>query len=269
MIRRVRALAIGLLAVPLLVACGDMQDGDAGEVELVEGAPSQPGYPEATLQIESPEPGASFEDGTVEAQLSVDAFALGESTEGADERGLAISEKGQHVHFIVDNEPYRAIYDLEQPVEVSDLEPGRHVLRAFPSRQWHESVKEEGAFGVTWFTVGEDGGVEGWEPGQPLLTYSRPKGTYSGSDADSIMVDFYLDDVAIGPEDDEHSVRLTVDDSMTWTLTEWVPHYVLGLGEGDHTFRLELMTPDGSVAPGAFNSTEREITVESGDEGGG
>lgn len=266
MFRRVRALAIGLLVGPLLVACGEMQDDE--EVELVEGTPSQPGYPEATLQIEAPEPGASFDEGTVQAQLTVDGFALGEGTEGAADRGLAISEKGQHVHFIVDNEPYRAIYDVEQPVEVSGLEPGRHVLRAFPSRQWHESVKEEGAFDVTWFTVGEDGDLEGWDPEQPLLTYSRPKGTYSGSDADSVMVDFYLDNVTIGPEDDEHAVRLTVDDSMTWTLTEWAPHYVVGLGEGDHTFRLELMTPDGSVAAGPFNSTERVITVEGVEDGG-
>lgn len=267
MTRRVLALTTGLAAAVLFAACGgEMETGP--EVDLVEGTPSQPGFPDATLEIEAPEPGASSEEGTVEAQLALEGFELGASTPGLGERGLAFSENGQHVHFIVDNEPYRALYDLGEPVEVSGLEPGRHVLRAFPSRQWHESVKSDGAFAATWFTVGDDGDVEAWDPDAPLLTYSRPKGTYAGADADSVMVDFYLSNVEIGPGDDEHAVRLTVDDSLSWTLTEWAPHFVLGLGEGEHTFRLELLTPEGSVAPGPFNSSERVITVEADDGGG-
>lgn len=266
MVRRVRALAPALLAA-FLLACGGQTETDR-EVELVEGSPSEPGFPEASLQIETPEPGASYEEGTVEARLSLEGFELGASTPGLEDRGLAFSENGQHVHFIVDNEPYRALYDLGDPVEVSGLDPGRHVLRAFASRQWHESVKSDGAFAATWFTVGDDGEVEAWDPEAPLLTYSRPKGTYAGADADSVMVDFYLSNAEIGPGDDQHSVRLTVDDSLSWTLTEWAPHYVLGLDEGDHTFRLELLAPDGTVVPGPFNSTERVITVESDDGGG-
>lgn len=266
MVRRVRALVPALLAA-FLLACGGQTEADR-EVELVEGSPSEPGFPEASLQIEAPEPGASFEEGTVEARLSLEGFELGASTPGLEDRGLAFSENGQHVHFIVDNEPYRALYDLGDPVEVSGLDPGRHVLRAFASRQWHESVKSDGAFAATWFTVGDDGEVEAWDPEAPLLTYSRPKGTYAGADADSVMVDFYLSNAEIGPGDDQHSVRLTVDDSLSWTLTEWAPHYVLGLDEGDHAFRLELLAPDGTVVPGPFNSTERVITVESDDGGG-
>lgn len=267
MARRVRVLATGLLAA-LFLACG-VETETGQEVELAEGTPSEPGFPDASLEIESPESGASVEEeGTVEARLTLEGFELGASTPGLEERGLAYSEDGQHVHFIVDNEPYRALYDLDDPIEVTGLEPGRHVLRAFASRQWHESVKSDGAFAATWFTVGDGGEVEDWDPDAPLLTYSRPKGTYAGSDADSVMVDFYLSNVEIGSGDDEHSVRLTVDDSLSWTLTEWAPHYVTGLEEGDHTFRLELLTPDGSVAEGEFNATERTITVEAGDGGG-
>jgi hypothetical protein len=102
------------------------------------------------------------------------------------------------------------------------------------------------------------------DPGAALLTYSRPKGTYEGADADSVMVDFYLTNVELGP--DAHSVRLTVDDSLSFSITDWAPHYVLGLPDGEHTFRLELLDPAGTLVPGPFNSTERVITV-SGTQG--
>lgn len=123
-------------------------------------------------------------------------------------------------------------------------------------------MKGDGAFASTWFAVGDTAGGQGRDPEAPLLTYSRPKGTYSGADADSIMVDFYVSNVEIGPGDDQHRVRLTVDDTLSWSLTKWAPHYVLGLAPGEHVFRLELLTPEGSVAPGPFNATERVITVE-------
>lgn len=260
MSRYVRAAAC--LAAAILAGCaGDR--GDASEVQLVEGTRSEARFPDARLQFDAPEPGTAVDTGAVQARLSLEGFPLAEPTEGVEQRGLAFSEKGQHVHFIVDDEPYRALYSLEGSVEVSGLEPGLHVLRAFPSRSWHESVKSEGAFASTWFTVGDTAAAESWDPGAPRLTYSRPKGSYSGSAADSIMVDFYLTNVRIGAGQDQHKVRLTVDDSLMWTLTRWAPHYVVGLPSGEHSFELELVQPDGSLVPGRFNATERVISVES------
>lgn len=260
-------LLVGALAV---AACGgaEQADGD-GEVRLVEGQRSEPGFPDASLTVESPEPGTVLKGDTVAARLSVEGFELTATTSGADTRGLAMSDRGQHVHFIVDNRPYRALYDLSGPIRVSDLEPGTHVLRAFASRQWHESVKTAGAFDATWFVVGDSARAGEWDPDAPLLTYSRPKGTYSGAGADSIMVDFHLRNVQIGSGPDQHAVRLTVDDSLSWELTRWAPHYVLGLAPGDHTFGLELLSPEGTVVPGPFNTTERVITVEGAAGAGG
>lgn len=265
---RARAVAASLLAASALVACGGGTD-TGRQVEFVEGTRSQPAFPDASLQVRAPRPGAALQRDSVGVRLALEGFELKATTPGAGQRGLAMSEKGQHVHFIVDNRPYRAVYDLSDPVRISGLEPGRHVIRAFPARQWHESVKSEGAFATTWFTVGDTADAASWDPGAPLLTYSRPKGTYAGAAADSVMVDFYLTNVRIGPGGDRHKVRLTVDDSLTWTITKWAPHYVVGLGPGDHTFRLELITPAGDVAAGPFNSTERVITVEEASGGGG
>lgn len=266
---RSRGTAWLLVAALAVTACGGGEQAGADDgVRFVEGERAEPAFPEASLTIDAPAPGTVLEGDTLEARLSVDGFELAAPTPGADARGLALSDRGQHVHFIVDNQPYRAIYDLSGPVRVSGLEAGTHVIRAFASRQWHESVKSPDAYAATWFVVGDTAGAGEFDPDAPLLTYSRPKGSYSGAGADSVMVDFYLRNVEIGPAADQHSVRLTVDDSLSWEITRWAPHYVLGLAPGEHTFRLELLGPDGSVVPGELNTTERVITIE-GQGGGG
>ena len=260
--------AVGVLLVTALVAVGC--GGDAAErVRLIEGERSPAPDDPVRLSFQLPIPGTLAPDGALGARMTLTGFRLGEPTPGAEDRGLALSDDGQHVHFVVDDEPYRAVYDVSNRVGVEVAESGLHLLRAFPSRQWHESVKSENAFAATWFYVPPGDPVTDtargpepvYDPEAPLLTYSRPKGTYTGSGADSVMVDFYLTNVAIGPEPGDHSVRLTVDDTLSWDLTRWVPHYLLGLPDGEHTVELELIAPDSTVVEGPFNTTERTITI--------
>ena len=61
--------------------------------------------------------------------------------------------KGNHIHVILDNQPYEAYYDINQPFELRNVTEGKHTLRVFPSRPWHESYKNEGAFQMVEFTV--------------------------------------------------------------------------------------------------------------------
>lgn len=257
-------LVLGLVVLLGAACTPEQETSEAGvEVRLVEGTRSEPGFPDAHLSFDAPNPGVVIPDTAVHADLDLTGYELAVPTEGAEIRGLAMSDRGQHVHVILDNEPYRAIYDAEQAVDFTGLTPGLHVLRAFPSRQWHESVKTPGAFARTYFFVGDTTDGPAFDPEAPLLTYSRPKGTYEGAAADSIMVDFYLTNAELGR--DAHSVRLTVDDTLGFSITTWAPHYVLGLSDGQHTFKLDLLAPDGTVVPGPLNTTERTITVARGE----
>ncbi len=61
--------------------------------------------------------------------------------------------KGNHIHVILDNQPYEAYYELNQPFELRNVSEGKHTLRVFPSRPWHESFKNDGAFQMVEFTV--------------------------------------------------------------------------------------------------------------------
>lgn len=239
-----------------VLGCGGAEETGVRIVPGMQGVwPSQ----NTALAIMAPASGSVVQN-PVRVEFLVQNFEAGAPTAGADARGIAVSEEGQHVHLIVDNEPYIAVYDLSVPYELPELSPGPHTIRAFPSRQWHESVKAPGAFEMVQFYVGEQRGDLPLRPGAPVLTYSRPAGTYTGADADSILLDFYVRNAELGPNG--HKVRVTVDGAATELIAAWIPYYLLGLEPGEHTVRLELLDPAGRAVPGAYNVTERVITVE-------
>jgi hypothetical protein len=85
--------------------------------------------------------------------------------------------KGNHIHVILDNQPYEAYYELGQPFELRNVVEGKHTLRVFPSRPWHESYKNDGAFQMVMFTV--KGGGDASKPtttnsGQIVSSPSAP-----------------------------------------------------------------------------------------------
>ena len=65
---------------------------------------------------------------------------------------------GNHIHVILDNQPYEAYYNLDQPFELRNVTEGKHTLRVFASRPWHESYKNTGSFQMVTFTVTGGGG---------------------------------------------------------------------------------------------------------------
>lgn len=210
--------------------------------------------------------------------------------------------KGNHIHVILDNEPYEAYYELEQPFELRNLMEGKHTLRVFASRPWHESYKNEAAFQMVTFTVKGGGDAskptttnsgqtmannnsaaspspspsstrEGKDmhaskgsevdPTRPLLTYSRPKGEYKDAEADPIMIDFWLTNAKLRGDGGEYRVRYIIDNDDPRFIEKWEPIWLSGWLSGKHTVRLELLDKaDMPVANGIFNTTTREITVE-------
>jgi hypothetical protein len=61
---------------------------------------------------------------------------------------------GNHIHVILDNEPYEAYYNIDGPAfELRNVSEGTHTLRVFASRPWHESYKNDGTFQMVTFTV--------------------------------------------------------------------------------------------------------------------
>ncbi len=279
------ALPLFLLVLPFLLLSGCGQEGDPEGMEEVlprngvhadlddEGlagvrllrlATAGPEYPNARLGLLSPESGARIAEGeTLELTFALTGFELDVPTPDAEDRGLARAH-GQHVHLVVNDGAYRAIYDLSEPVVVEGLPAGTHVIRAFPGRDWHEGVKTPGALVQRRVVVGEgEPTLPPPEEWGPTLIYSRPQGGYVGTDADSILVDFYLSGVRLS--EDGTRVRLQVNGIREFLIHDWAPHVLVGLPAGEHTLRMDLVGADGARIRSPFTPVERTITVERDD----
>jgi hypothetical protein len=249
-----------------------------------------------TLHIMSPAKDAIINGSTVEVKLHLTGELKGYMPHKDPATG-----KGNHIHVILDNQPYEAYYELGQPFELRNVVEGKHTLRVFPSRPWHESYKNEGAFQIVTFTI--KGGGDASKPtttkdGQmmasptkgpaasaspkparegkdvaksnagdvemtkPLLTYSRPKGDYSGADADPIMIDFWLSHGKLQSDGGEYRVRYSVDGGVARFIDNWNPIWLSGWTGGKHSVKLELVDKSGNLVDnGGYNSTTREINV--------
>lgn len=175
---------------------------------------------------------------------------------------------GPHLHVLLDNHPYQAVYDLSQPLVFDDLEPGTHTLRTFASRPWHESFKNEGAYAQVTFHVLTKTQENSPDPKLPLLTYSRPQGSYG---AEPILLDFYLTNAPLhlvareDKKDDiaDWRIRCTIN-GKSFLLDQWQPVYLKGFKLGKNWVQLEFLDEKGNPVPNVFNNTARIVTYEPG-----
>ena len=247
-----------------------------------------------TLKIIEPKADSTVSSSTVKVELQ-----LSGDLKGYKPMMDEATHTGNHIHIILDNQPYEAYYNINQPFELRNVADGEHTLRVFPSRPWHESFKNKGAFAMVKFTVKNGGGdstkpattnsgqpmsnanananpsatPEGkdmqpsnagssFDPKKPVLTYSRPKGEYKGPDTDAIMIDFWLTNAKLVGDGGEYRVRYTVDNGDAKYIDKWGPIWLSGWTAGKHTVKLELVDQSGvTVDNGGYNATSRDITI--------
>ena len=219
-----------------------------------------PTFPGASLALPGVEEGAVLEAGNVPFAFEVADYTLGDQTSDAGTNGLANSAKGQHIHLILNNDPYSAHYEASFEKE---MEEGHYIALAFLSRSYHESLKNPEAVVLTQFFVGEEGGEDEADLTAPHLFYSRPKGTYKGADTEKLMLDFYSANVDLSA--DGNKVRATILGNE-FIFTEWIPYVIEGLPLGEIEIQLELIDAEGNVVPGPFNTVTRTVTLEPADE---
>ena len=209
------------------------------------------------VTIISPKADETFNSTSVSVKLEVKDLSVFKD----DKLGL-----GPHLHLILDNEPYQAVYNTEEPVILTNLAPGTHTLRVFASRPWHESFKNDGAYAQTSFNILTKTNNNNPDSNLPLLTYSRPTGTYS---AEPIMLDFYLTNAPLhsvarkNPDDDikDWRIRVTIN-GESFILDEWQPVYLSGFVKGNNWVQLELLDEAGDNIENAFNNIVRLVNYQ-------
>lgn len=207
------------------------------------------------VKILSPKFDEILSDDTVTVKLSVDNLPLFKSALGL----------GNHLHVILDKQPYQGVYDLNQPLVLKNLSPGTHSLRVFAARPWHESFKNEGAYDRVTFHVLTTTAENNPDPQKPLLTYSRPSGTYG---AEPIMLDYYLTNAPSHPASDNSQeqipdwrIRVTINDQR-FILDRWAPVYLQGFKRGKNLVKMELVDDLGNPIPNVYNENISSFTYD-------
>jgi len=215
---------------------------------------SIPDFPDAKLEQVSPKENAKV-NSPVNFKYTLTNYQLGDQTSKDGCTNCANSDKGQHIHLILNNNPYIAVYDTEHKEK---LGPGHYVELSFLSRSYHISVKNPDAYVLREFTVGnpEAKSVE-FDKNAPQMFYSRPKGSYTTEEG-NVILDFFLVNTKLSP--DGNKVRATINGN-SFIITHWRPYVIEGLQEGETTVKLELLDNTGALVKSPFNPVERKITI--------
>ncbi|WP_299312088.1 hypothetical protein [uncultured Aquimarina sp.] len=216
-----------------------------------------PAYVDASLILDTSKEIVAKKSGEMDFSFNVEKYELGAQTKGPNAQKLANSGKGQHIHFILNNQPYSAHYEPNFKKEIPD---GVHHLVAFLSRSFHESVKNKNSVVVRKLVVGENPEDKlGLNMEAPTLIYSRPKGEYTGKGTEEILLDFFVLNTKLSNEGNKVRAKINNNEFM---ITEWAPHVIKGLPLGEVTIQLELVDEAGNLIPGTFNKVTRKITLK-------
>ncbi len=265
-IMNVKILGTAAAALLIAVSCQPkkIDNEEVAEMEIVapveisiEKFSDSPAYLTSSLTLKKPTSTTIAKAGEVDFAFDVKDYNLGEVTERTGmAANLANSDKGQHIHFILDNEPYSAHYEPDFKREMPE---GTHYLVAFLSRSYHESVKNDKSFIAKKFVVGAASDDMNVDFEKPTMIYSRPKGEYSGADTENLLLDFFLLNTTLS--ETGNKVRATIN-GQEFMITEWAPYIIKGLPKGEVTVKLELLGGDGNLIPGGFNDVTRTVTLK-------
>ncbi|MGI8892535.1 MAG: hypothetical protein ACR2GN_03645, partial [Bacteroidia bacterium] len=185
-------------------------------------ATGSPAFPDSRLGLEKPGDLTNLKTGKNTFVFNVENYKLGSMTESPMADHTANSHQGQHIHWILNNEPYTAHY--ESTIE-KELQTGKHLLLAFLSRSYHESLKHNTAYVLNQLNVGQSDQVD-FNLSDPHLFYSRPKGDYTAEEMQNLLLDFYL----VNTDLSQNGMKVKVSiDGTEFILTQWKPYLVQGL----------------------------------------
>ncbi|OAD46663.1 hypothetical protein [Polaribacter atrinae] len=260
---KLRILSIICLTLITLVGCKETKKDKANDTPekstniTLEKLENSPEYAAASLKMITPSETEIKTVGETAFNFEVNNYELGVLTQSKNAELLANSEKGQHIHFILNNEPYSAHYESTFK---KDMPNGVHHLVAFLSRSYHESVKNENSVVVKKLIVGEDTKDDkNLDISAPTLIYSRPKGEYTRKDTENLLLDFFVLNTQLSKNGTK--VRATINEKE-FIITEWAPQVIKGLPKGKVSIKLELIDAEGNLIPGPFNSVDRTVTLK-------
>ena len=249
-------------------------------------------FAKASIRFTAPADLSQLDPGKpIEIRLAVDGYAIGAPArqpaappaagEPAAPPAPRPPARVPHAHVIVDNEPAMEVDDVSEPLDLTGLVAGPHLLRAVLCRPWHEVVKAPHAFAMVRLWVGPKlPGKAGkaaeyvaWpDPHKPILTYVLPIGepakdapalTLQGAvdppGGDRPVLDFYLANGRLARRGDK--VRIVLDRRELPLITEWKPQHLRRARGGTHRVTIDILNRKGLKVKNAVNRTDRVFSV--------
>lgn len=255
----------------LLASCNSGTENNTTGTDTSRTAPETPAQPITITPVTgSPEfPDAQLGIKDVKAELQgtdsvkitvnydVKNYALKNQTSDATTKECNNSKDGQHIHFILDNQPYVALYEPTRSFTVAVK--SEHYLMSFLSRSYHESVKSPKAGVLYRFSVDDKGKLTKMElPKTPMIFYSRPKGDYVGADTKNLLLDFYVYNTTLAA--DGNKVKVDVN-GTNFDIDKWQPYFIQNAPMGDVTVKVQLVDKDGKHIEGVNTSVTRNVKL--------
>lgn len=196
----------------------------------------------------------SYKNGRFDFQIGGNSYQL--QSQSNDRAGLmcANSDQGQHLHVILNSQPYSAQYEASFDFNIPN---GQHHLLAFLGKSYHESLKTPEARVARLIEV-ENGNITNeWNIPTPSLFYSRPKGTYVGDETKQVLIDFYPVNINVG---EDAKIKLQINGEQYY-LYAWKSYIVEGLPYGDNTIGIQLVDLNGEPVNGEITSHFRKFQL--------
>jgi len=217
-------------------------------------------FENATLLQSSNSSKEILDSNKFEVNYTTTKYDLGKQTSMTDVKTCANSAKGQHIHCIVDNNPYNAIY--ENNAKINAVEDGQHTVLSFLSRSYHESIKNKKAYVLSSEITGLSRYYSRYakpDLESPMLFYSRPKGEYTGIETDAVLLDFYI--VNCDLSKDGYKVKAEINGNE-FLITKWCGYFMEGLPLGENTVKLTLVDSKGKQVESRFSHSERKFVLK-------
>lgn len=276
MTHTIKFLTIGLSSALLLASCGQSGSksettSDTTKVATAAAAPpislkpvgNSPEFPDAQLSVASVTAAKQGKDSAkVTFNFTVKNYTLGMQTDDTGSKLCNNSAKGQHIHFILDEQPYVALYEPKNEVVLANNT--EHYLMAFLSRSYHESIKSKGAALVYHFKIDDKGKlVKLDDPKTPMVFYSRPKGDYIGKDMTNVLLDFYVWNCNLASDGYKVKADVTPESGTpaSFTISDWKSNFLNNLPQGKTKVTLTLLDKDNKPLQGPNTTATRSINL--------
>jgi len=256
-------MAFPIAALMAFAACNnagtktahDNQQADASAKITITPVEGSPEFPDAELTIKNVTSEMQGADSVkITFNYDVKNYELTHQTADAASKGCSNSEEGQHIHFILDNEPYAALYKPTHTFTV--LPNSEHYVMSFLSRSYHESLKTPKAGVLYHFSVDGKGKITKMDlPTTPMIFYSRPKGHYMGDDTKKILLDFYVYNATLGTD---ANVTATIN-GTDFAINKWQPYFIENAPMGELNIKLQLTDTGGKALEGENTSVSRTV----------